>query len=101
MRSDLWLLGAALVLAACAEDVPTIKWSKPGGTYEQFVADRSVCVERSREASKNYYIGGVRYSGKPNILDSGIFLPCMSEHGYARDPNGYAAPPGDEIPLGP
>ena len=63
--------------------------------------DLSCKVERSRQASRTYYIGGVRYSGKPNVLDSGIFLPCMNEFGYVRDPKGYAAPPGDEIPLGP
>ena len=97
----IWLLGAALMLAACAEDVPTMTWLKPGATYEQFVADRAVCVERSRAASKTYYIGGQRYNGNPDVLDAGVFLPCMNELGYSRDPKGYAAPPGDEIPLGP
>jgi hypothetical protein len=101
MCRAVFALGAALTLAACAEDVPTMKWSKPGATYEQFVADRAACVEQSRAASKTYYIGGVRYSGKPNVLDSGIFLPCMHDHGYTAGPNGFAAPPGDEIPLGP
>ena len=96
-----WFLGIAVVLAACAEDAPTLRWSKPSVSYDQFVADRAVCVERSRQASRTYYIGGVRYSGKPNVLDSGIFLPCMNDLGYVRDPKGYAAPPGDEIPLGP
>jgi len=101
MRAGFWLLGAALTLAACAEDVPTLKWSKPGATYDQFVADRGICVDRSRAASKTYYIGGQRYNGNPDVLDAGVFLPCMNEFGYSRDPNGYAAPPGDEIPLGP
>jgi hypothetical protein len=94
-------LAAALVLAACAEDVPTMKWSKPGTSYEEFVADRTACVQQSKEQSTTYYLGGVRYSGKPNVLDAGVFLPCMHERGYAPDPKGYAAPPGDELPLGP
>jgi hypothetical protein len=94
-------LGAALVLAACVEDVPTMKWSKPGAAYEQFVADRAACVAQSQAASKTYYIGGVRYRGKRNVLDAGIFLPCMHDHGYLPDPNGYAAPPGDEMPMSP
>jgi hypothetical protein len=94
-------LGAALVLAACVEDVPTMKWSKPGATYEQFVADRAACVTQSRAASKTYYIAGVRYSGKPNVLDAGIFLPCMQDHGYSADPKGYTAPSGDEMPMSP
>lgn len=103
MRGHFWLPGVAVAFAlvSCAEVVPTIKWSKPGATYEEFVADRAVCVERSRAASRTYYIGGERYNGNPNVLDAGVFLPCMSEHGYARDPNGYEAPAGDEIPLGP
>jgi hypothetical protein len=95
------LLGTAFVLAACAEDVPTMKWSKPGGTYEEFVADRQACVEESQAQAKTFYLNGVRYSGKRDVLDSGTFLPCMHEHGYSPDPNGYAAPPGEEMPLAP
>ena len=101
MFRGVWLLGVALALAACAEDVPTMKWSKPGATYEEFVADRAACVQESQAQSKTYYLGGVRYSGKKNVLDSGVFLPCMNEHGYAPDPKGYAAPPGEEMPLSP
>lgn len=95
------LLGTVLLLAGCAEDVPTMKWSKPGATYEQFVADRAVCVTRSEAASRTYYVGGVRHNGNPDVLDAGVFLPCMNSLGYSSDPKGYAAPPGDEIPLGP
>jgi hypothetical protein len=101
MSRAILALGAALVLAACAEDVPTMKWSKPGATYEEFVADRAACVAQSKARSQTYYIGGVRYRGKPNVLDAGVFLPCMHDHGYAPDPKGYAAPPGDEMPLSP
>ncbi|HLY05268.1 MAG TPA: hypothetical protein VKR31_05920 [Rhizomicrobium sp.] len=101
MQRAMVAFGAVLTLAACAEDVPTLKWSKPGVTYDQFVADRAVCVARSQAASKTYYIGGIRYRGNPDVLDAGVFLPCMTDLGYSRDPNGYAAPPGDEIPLGP
>lgn len=100
-RWHIWALGTALALAACAEDVPTVRWAKPGATYDQFVADRAVCVARSQAASATYYVGGVRYNGNPNVLDAGVFLPCMNALGYSRDPKGYSAPPGDEIPLGP
>ncbi len=101
MLRYVWWMGIALALAACAEDVPTMKWSKPGASYEEFVADRAACVQLSQQQSKTYYISGVRYSGKKNVLDSGVFLPCMHDHGYAPDPKGYAAPPGDEMPLAP
>lgn len=101
MRKAIAALGSLLAVAACAEEVPTVRWAKPGATYEQFVADRAVCVERSRAAAKTYYIGGVRYNGNPAVLDAGVFLPCMNDFGYSRDAKGYSAPPGDEIPLGP
>jgi hypothetical protein len=95
------LLGAALALSACAPDLPTMKWSRPGVTYEEFVVDRRACVEESQAQSKAFYLNGVRYSGKHDVLDAGTFLPCMHEHGYSRDPNGFAAPPGEEMPLAP
>lgn len=95
------VLGVVLALAACVEDVPTMKWSKPGSTYEEFVADRSICVEQSQSQSQSFYLGGARYGGKKNVLDSGTFLPCMRNRGYAPDAKGYAAPPGDELPLAP
>ena len=101
MRKNVWALSAFVALAACAEDVPTMKWSKPGASYEEFVAERSACVQQSQAQSGTYFIGGVRYSGKKDVLDSGVFLPCMRDHGYTPDPKGYAAPPGDELPLAP
>ncbi|HEX3430126.1 MAG TPA: hypothetical protein VHT03_04500 [Rhizomicrobium sp.] len=101
MRAGFWFVVAAFALAACAEDVPTMKWSKPGATYDEFVADRAACVQLSKAQSKTYYVGGVRYTGNRNALDSGAFLPCMHDRGYAPDPKGYAAPPGEEMPLSP
>ena len=101
MPKVVWLLGAAVALLGCAEDVPTMKWSKPGASYEQFVEDRTACVQQTQEQSRPFYLGGNRYGGRKNALDSGIFLPCMHGHGYVVDPNGYAAPPGDELPLSP
>jgi len=94
-------MAAVLVLAGCAEDVPTVRWSKPGATYDQFVADRAACVSEAREESQSFLLGGARYGGRKDALDAGRFVPCMIARGYARDPNGYAAPPGDELPLTP
>jgi hypothetical protein len=99
-RPVLWL-AVAVAVASCAEDVPTMRWAKPGASYEEFVADREACVQQSKAQSGTYYIGGVRYRGNPHVLDPGVFLPCMHARGYAADPKGYAAPPGEEIPLGP
>jgi hypothetical protein len=97
--SGVVLAFAALVLVGCAEDVPTVKWSKPGATYDQFVQDREACVSQAREESQPFYVGGQRYGGRPDALDSGLFFPCMAARGYRQDPNGFAAP--DIIPLSP
>jgi hypothetical protein len=78
-----------------------MKWSKPGASYEEFVADRRACVEESQAQAKTFYLNGVRYGSNPNVLDPGAFLPCMHGHGYSPDPNGYAAPPREEMPVGP
>src|ERR1700719_2426306 len=101
MSKAVWLLVAGVGLLVCAEYVPAMKGSKPGASYEQFVEDRTACVQQTQAESRPFYLGGNRYGGKKNVLEAGIFLPCMHEHGYASDPNGYAAPPGDELPLSP
>jgi hypothetical protein len=97
----MWVVLAAVVLSACADDVPVVKWSKPGASYDQFVLDRTACVKETRENSRPFILGGQRYGGSAYALDGGLFQSCMTERGYARDQNGYAAPSGDEIPLGP
>ncbi|HEY3637758.1 MAG TPA: hypothetical protein VGK90_06365 [Rhizomicrobium sp.] len=94
-------LVCALALAGCAEDLPSVKWSKPGATYDQFVQDRAACVAEERQQSRPFYVGGARYAGRPDALDSGIFIPCMTSRGYHEDPKGYAAPSGDFWPLSP
>jgi hypothetical protein len=92
---------AALALAGCAEDLPTVKWSKPGATYDEFVTDREACAKQAREQSEPFYFAGQRYAGRPDAVDSGQFFPCMTQRGYRQDPNGFAAPPDDKFPLSP
>jgi hypothetical protein len=101
MVRGVFVLPALFALAACTDDLPTMKWSKPGVTYGEFVADRRICVQESRAQSKTYYLNGVRMSGNPDVLDPGVFLPCMHAHGYSPGATGYAAPPGEEMPVGP
>ena len=92
---------AALTLAGCAEDVPTIRWSKPDTSYDQFVQDRAACADEAREQSRPFYVGGERHAGRSDAVDSGIFFPCMADRGYRQDPKGFAAPPDDVFPLSP
>ncbi|HEY2446754.1 MAG TPA: hypothetical protein VGI20_13545 [Rhizomicrobium sp.] len=97
------MLAAVSVLAACAteDDVPVVRWSRPGASYDQFVADRAACVKETREQSAPFFIGGAPYGNRRSLLNTDLFVSCMSRHGFSRDPKGFAAPPGEEVPLGP
>ncbi len=101
MRISILCAFAALALAGCAEDVPTVKWSNPDATYDQFLQDRAACVSEVREQSRPFYVGGAHYGGRSDALDSGIFFPCMAERGYRQDPKGFAAPSDDALALFP
>ncbi len=99
--SSVVLMIAGLALAGCADELPSVRWSRPGATYDQFVQDRAACVTEARAESEPFILGGARYAGKRDVLDSSVFVPCMAARGYRQDPQGFAAPPGDELPLAP
>jgi hypothetical protein len=92
---------AAFALAGCADDVPAVHWSKPGATYDQFVQDRDACASEAREESQPFMLGGARYAGRSDAVDSGLFFPCMAARGYRQDPRGFAPPLSDSFPLSP
>ena len=95
---------AAVVVTACVDDeVPTVRWAKQGATFDQFVADRDACVEQTRQETRPFILAGQPYGEKSRglVLDASRFVPCMNARGYHQDPKGFAAPSGDEIPLGP
>ena len=92
---------AALALVSCAEDLPSVKWSKPDATYDQFVHDREACATETREHSQTFYVAGQRYGGRSDAVDSGLFFSCMNARGYRQDPKGFAAPPDSAFPLSP
>jgi hypothetical protein len=92
---------AALALSSCAEDVPSIKWSRPGTNYDQFVQDRGDCASETREHSQPFYVAGQRYGGRTDALDSGLFFSCMNARGYRQDPKGFAPPPDSAFALTP
>jgi hypothetical protein len=99
--SVIMFAAAALALTGCAEDVPTVKWSKPDTGYDQFVQDRAACVAETRERSQPFYVAGQRYAGRSDALDSGLFISCMTARGYDEDSRGFAAPRSDAFPLFP
>lgn len=100
-RTGVMLACAAIFLAGCADENPTVRWSRPATTYDQFVADRQACVQQTLDESHPFLLGGERYGGRSGVLDAGLFVPCMTNRGYRQDPKGYAAPPGDEMPISP
>lgn len=99
--SSIILAATALALASCAENLPTVKWSKSDSTYDQFVLDHAACVTETREHSEPFYVAGQRYAGRSDALDSGLFFSCMNTRGYRQDPKGFEAPPEDRFPLSP
>jgi hypothetical protein len=102
MRRACFVLAlAALVLAGCADENPTVRWSRPDTAYDQFVADRDACVRQTLDRSHAFMLAGQRYGGRSDVLDAGLFVPCMTARGYKEDPKGYAVPPGDEMPMSP
>lgn len=97
----------ALIAAACAgcasDESQPVRWSKPGASYDQFAADRAACVAQTHAETRPFMLGGQRYGETRNqpVLDASVFFPCMAARGYTRDPNGFAAPPGEQLPLAP
>ena len=91
-----------LVVAGCATDSSLVaKWSKPGASLDDFMKARQACIDEARAQSGGYYIGGVKYKASSEAISAGAFIPCMGAHGFARDPNGFTAPEGDEVQMGP
>jgi hypothetical protein len=113
---------AAFAVSACSTGpAPVAKWSKPGGSYDGFVADRASCVKAARIEANGYYLAGAGYPGQGggigrlfddigrelNVSDAQLnrglsfdmFARCMNGHGYHIDPKGFAPPEGDEVPM--
>lgn len=65
----------ALTCAACAA-VPFTRFSKPGATQEEYMADRHACYQESANSR-------------------GTWLACMGARGYLGDPKGDLTQPPD------
>jgi hypothetical protein len=113
---------AALAVSACSTALaPVTKWSKPGASFDGFVADRADCMKQARIEAYGFYLSGAGYPGRPSGvgrffgdieselhisdpelnrgLSQEVFARCMNAHGYRTDPNGFAPPEGDEVPM--
>jgi hypothetical protein len=96
MRSAI-LIVAALVLAGCAAPAgPTAAqmqhWSKPGSNQQQFMADRYDCLRQAQQ-TRAAVVGNMAAN---NVVEShGMFMSCLTAHGYVLDPNGNLAAPAE------
>lgn len=92
--------GVMLALSACVTPPPpTARFTKPGATQEQYMADRYACYQESAQTASGAYVdayGGASSSGV--VHSRGAWLACMGARGYVIDPNGaLVAPPGMEV----
>jgi hypothetical protein len=93
------LAAVGLLLSGCATARPPvqmIRYSKPGGTQEQFMKDRYECLQESQQRVSGAAVDA--YGGAANsqvVTKCGLWVSCMGARGYTVDPTGnLSAPPG-------
>jgi hypothetical protein len=93
----------ALILAGCATPPPQppARFTKPGATQEQFMADRYACYQAAQQpVSGSPPSGNASPASMRVVASRNLWLMCMSEHGYTLDPDGpLVAPAGKELPF--
>ena len=89
-------LVGALALAACSQarpqqQPPITGWAKPGGSYDDYLKDRSGCILTSRVAAS----GTSRQA-----VSSPAVAQCMNARGWVRDDAyGFKPPSGEELEM--
>lgn len=96
MKKTLILLGGAMALALCGVAYAHVQWdylsfSKAHTSYAEFWRDEIQCAASARNTFRESSYGRA-YEGPSYCVqfDTPVFLSCMSDKGYSRDPNGYA-----------
>lgn len=72
-----------------------MRWSKQGGTQEQFLKDRYDCITEARTRSTSgaaYGQYAAVHSGE--VISASIVRPCLEARGYQMDLSGPFGPPG-------
>jgi hypothetical protein len=92
------MLAAALAVAASGcvapQPLPVARFSKPGATQEQYMADRYACYQDSAHNASGAYVSAYGGAASSGVVHSrGEWLACMGARGYVIDPNGNLAPP--------
>lgn len=121
-KSSVRVTLACLALFACAEEPAVVmKWSRPGASGDEFVAERAACIDFVDKQTRPFYVAGPRdpayHSGMAELVadveadlhlrdpalsnfDTELFRRCMNGHGWHVDPEGFAAPDGDTVAMG-
>jgi hypothetical protein len=92
MRKVAVIIAGLLALQACDITGPSgpTRWSKPGGTHDDYTRDRYTCIRDARSTQSG---------GSQVVIRNSIFQPCMEARGWIKDPNGFAPPPGGEVQM--
>ena len=77
---------AALVAAGCG---PTMHWTRPNTTAQQFATDSYACARQTTRSTFNAFRAamGAAYDQE---VDKDLYRACLNARGYTRtDPNGW------------
>lgn len=74
------LLAISISISGCASS----GFSKPGGKYESFMADRFDCMKIASNA---------------HCANNGLYVSCMAQKGWAEDSNGFKPPEGASVRM--
>jgi hypothetical protein len=93
------LIAFSLAHAGCGR---TIRYSKPGGSYTDYMQDRDVCLRENMTAealsSGTAYGAAASYgSAVRQCLQCGLFVSCMSMRDWQVDQDGFAPPEGGVV----
>lgn len=75
-----------------------MKWSRPGGTYQQYSQDRYSCLQQAKTPVASSYANAYVGSASSGYAESaGLFTSCMGARGWVPDDNGFGPPEGGAV----
>ena len=91
---------ACSVIGCATTDIPLLRWSKAGATYDDYLKDRYACITdgRTRVASGSA-IGQMASASSVEVVNAEIVMACLAARGYRQDPMGFGPPEGGVVQL--
>ncbi|WP_428539205.1 hypothetical protein [Rhodopila sp.] len=92
-------LGSLLMTTGCNPPPPPVMlWSKPQGTYDQYLKDRYACIQDARtNVSRAFVSNGFGSGASGQIISRGVLVSCLAARGYVQSPTGFGPPPGAAV----